>query len=466
MDTAASVRVERDALGERFVPAGAYYGVQTVRAQENFTLTRYRPNPLFIQALGDVKYACTKANLETGDLPAGIGEAILQACAEVSQGIWDDQFVVDPIQGGANTSFHMNACEVIANRALEILGLPKGDYGTIHPNTHVNMSQSTNDVVPTALRLACLRAGEKTVAALEKLAAAFGEKAGEFAHVLKPGRTHLQDAVPILLGQEFGAYGNVVQRDARRIQGRLEDLLVVNLGGTAVGTGLNASAEYARRAVAILAERTGYPFRPAPSLVDLTQNVDAFLALSSALRDAASNLIKVANDLRLMSSGPRAGLAEINLPPRQPGSSIMPGKVNPVIPEAVNQAAYLICGNDLTITLAAQNGQLELNVMMPVLSFRLLESLEVLGNAAEMLAERCVVGITANVGRCAEELDRCVGVATALNPYIGYENACRVAQESLATGRPVREIVVERGLLPREQVEEILRPERMTSPRK
>ncbi|MBO2518448.1 aspartate ammonia-lyase [Limnochorda sp.] len=464
MEAPAAFRIERDSLGERRVPADAYYGVQTVRAWENFTITRYRPNPLMIRAVGDVKWACTKANVETGALPAEMGAAILQACEEVSQGKWDDQFIVDPVQGGAGTSFHMNANEVIANRALELLGRPKGDYSQIHPNTHVNMAQSTNDVVPTALRLASLRAGEKTVAALKKLAQAFGQKAEEFAHVLKQGRTHLQDAVPILLGQEFEAYRNVVQRDAERLLSRFEDLLAVNLGGTAVGTGLNASPEYIQRAVANLAERTGYPFRSAQSLVDLTQNVDAFLALSSALRDAASNLTKVANDLRLMASGPRNGFGEIHLPPLQPGSSIMPGKVNPVIPEAVNQVAYLICGNDLTITLAAQNGQLELNVMLPVVSVRLLESLEVLANVAEMLADRCVVGITANEARCAEEIDRCVGVATALNPYIGYDQASQVAKESLATGKPVRQIVIERGLLPKEQVDEILRPERMTAP--
>ncbi|MFS8544526.1 MAG: aspartate ammonia-lyase, partial [Limnochordales bacterium] len=360
---------------------------------ENFTLTRYRPNPLFIHALGDVKYACTKANLETGDLPAGIGEAILQACAEVSQGIWDDQFVVDPIQGGANTSFHMNACEVIANRALEILGLPKGDYGTIHPNTHVNMSQSTNDIIPTAFRIALLDMLGPTADALEGLAASFARKADEFAGILKVGRTHLQDAVPMYLGQEFGAYARVTRRHAERLRAASAALAVVNLGATAVGTGLNAPPEYARRAVELLREWTGHPLEQAEDLVDATQNVDAPVAVSGELRAAALSLSKIASDLRLMASGPRAGLGELALPPVQPGSSIMPGKVNPVMAELINQVAFQIQGNDLVVGLAAQHGQLELNVMGPVLMHNLFQSVQILGNAARVFAEQCVDGI-------------------------------------------------------------------------
>ena len=456
------VRIERDSLGEVEVPAGAYYGVQTQRALANFPSTGQRLHPAMIHALGLVKRAAAEANRAVGLLPDALAGPIAAAAAEVADGRWDDQFPVDPIQGGAGTSINMNANEVIANRALELAGRPRGDYGYIHPNTHVNMSQSTNDVVPTAFRIALLRVLETTTASLSGLADALAEKAAAFAGVVKVGRTHLQDGVPITLGQEFGAYAAAVRRAAQRLPLAAEELLAVNIGGTAVGTGLNAPEEYRHRVVEQLVAWTGFPLRSAGDLVDATQNVDPLVTVSSALRTAAIALSKIASDLRLLASGPYAGLGELRLPAVQPGSSIMPGKVNPVMPELINQVAFQVQGCDLVVSLAAQNGQLELNVMQPVLMHNLLQAAQMLANAVLAFTERCVRGIEPDYANIQRHLDRSICTVTALNPFIGYEAAARVAKESLATGRPVREVVLEQGLLPPDVIDAVLSPENLT----
>ena len=455
-------RLERDSLGELAVPAEAYYGIQTLRALHNFPSTGQRLHPAMIHALGLVKRAAAEANCAAGLLAEELAGPIMSAAAEVADGRWDDQFVVDPIQGGAGTSINMNANEVIANRALELAGRPRGDYGYIHPLIHVNMSQSTNDVVPTAFRIALLRVVEKTTASLEGLADAFAERAQAFADVIKVGRTHLQDAVPIALGQEFGAYAAAVRRAAKRLSAAAGELLVLNIGGTAVGTGLNAPPGYREHVVQRLAEWTGYALRSADDLVDATQNVDPLVAVSAALRTAAVSLSKIASDLRLLASGPYAGLAEIKLPAVQPGSSIMPGKVNPVMAELINQVAFQVQGSDLVVSLAAQHGQLELNVMVPVLMHNLIQSAQMLANAVTAFTDRCVRGIEANRENIQRLLDRSICTVTALNPYIGYDAAARIAKKSLATGRPVREIVLAEGLLPEDVVDAVLSPENLT----
>ncbi len=457
-------RTEEDLIGCKEIADEVYYGIQTVRAVENFPITGQRIHSSLIRALAMVKKAAALANMEYGSLNERIGKAIVQAAEEIIVGQWHDQFVVDPIQGGAGTSINMNANEVIANRAIEIMGGKKGDYLILHPNTHVNMAQSTNDVFPTAVRIAAITLLKGAVRGVEELADSLRRKEKEFDHVVKMGRTHLQDAVPIRLGQEFGAYARVVARDARRLARAEESLLVVNMGATAVGTGLNADPAYIKAVVARLRDLAGFDLRAAESLVDATQNVDPLVEVSSTLKTAAVNLTKVANDLRLMASGPRAGLGEISLPPMQPGSSIMPGKVNPVIAEVVNQAAFQIMGNDLTVTLAAQAGQLELNVMEPVLVHNLLQSLDILRNVTVVFKHRCIDGIRANVERCRELLDRSIGVVTAINPHVGYEVASQIAKEALMTGRSVRSIVLERGLLTPEELDAILSPLEMTEP--
>lgn len=450
------MRRERDFLGEREIPGDAYYGIQTLRAIENFPITGGRVHPEWIKAVGLVKKACAQANMELGYLPQEVGNALVQAADEVAQGRWLDQFLVDPIQGGAGTSLNMNANEVIANRALELLGHPAGRYDVISPNSHVNMAQSTNDVLPTALNIALLVLGPQTVDSLRRLAAAFFAKGEEVADVVKVGRTHLQDAVPMPFRRELEAYGRVLERDADRIEAALDGLRALNIGGTAVGTGLNADPAFRDRVVQLLREATGFDLFLPDDLVDRTQNVDGLVTLSHALKGTAVNLCKIANDLRLMASGPKAGLAELRLPPRQPGSSIMPGKVNPVIPEVANQVAFQIIGNDLTVTMAAQAGQFELNVMVPVLAYNLLQSTEILGNVCRVFRTHCVEGMEPDRARMRYYLEQTVGVATALNPYVGYEKASEVAKEALQTGEPVWEIVRRRGLLSEEQIEKVL----------
>lgn len=458
-------RFESDSLGVLEVPDEAYYGVQTLRALENFPITGQRIHPAFIHALGDVKAACLAANQAIGHIPKELADPLIQAASELAKGQWDQQIVVDPIQGGAGTSLNMNVNEVITNRALEILGHPKGSYHIIHPNVHANMAQSTNDVIPTAFRIALLRVMDRSMVSLRGLVEALDAKGQEMSGVLKMGRTHLQDAVPIRMGQEFAAYAAVIRRDIERIQQAQQGLYAVNIGATAVGTGLNADPEYIELVIASLRKKSQFPLRRADDLVDATQNIDALVHTSGALKTCAVNLTKIANDLRLMASGPKAGFGEVRLPARQPGSSIMPGKVNPVMPELINQVAFRIMGNDHTVTLAAQAGQLELNVMQPVLFDALLQSVDVLTNAVDVFTRLCITGIEANAEYTHELAERSPSLATALNPYIGYTAAAEIAKESLATGRSVRELVLERGLLDEDTLDRVLDPEALTEPR-
>ncbi|KMK76005.1 aspartate ammonia-lyase [Alkalihalobacillus pseudalcaliphilus] len=457
-------RIERDLLGEKQVPKEAYYGIQTMRARENFPITGYPPHEELIKAFGYVKKAAAMANRDVGVLQKKIAAAIIKAADDVIAGKLSEHFIVDSIQGGAGTSFNMNANEVIANRAIEELGGAKGEYVRVSPNTHVNMAQSTNDAFPTAIHIACLNLSKGLIETLKALIDAVKLKEEEFDDVLKMGRTHLQDAVPIRLGQEFGAYRRVLTRDLKRIERSVNHLFEINMGATAVGTGLNAKPEYIEKVSKYLAEITGYPLKTAEDLVDATQNTDAYTELSSALKITAINLSKIANDLRLMSSGPRTGLNEINLPARQPGSSIMPGKVNPVMCEVINQISFQVIGNDHTISLASEAGQLELNVMEPVLVFNLLQSFSILQNGMDVFRKYAIEGITANIEHCREMVEKSVGIITAINPHVGYEVASRVAKEAIETNRSVREICLERGILSEEELNEILDPKEMTNP--
>ena len=457
-------RLEEDLIGEKEVPASAYYGIQSVRAGENFNITGYTINTELIEAIAFVKKAAAKANMEVGSLEDTIGQAIVAAADEIIAGKLHDEFIVDPIQGGAGTSTNMNANEVIANRALEILGKEKGDYDVIHPNIHVNMAQSTNDAFPTAIHLATYRLINRLVKTMQKLEKTFTKKGKEFDHIIKMGRTHMQDAVPIRLGQEFQAYGRVLARDINRVRRSSEGLLEVNLGATAVGTGLNADPLYMKRAVEILAELTDIQFENAVDLVDATQNTDAYTEVSSSLKICMMNMSKVANDLRLMSSGPRTGFAELQLPARQPGSSIMPGKINPVICEVVNQVAFQVAGNDLTVSLASEAGQFELNVMEPVLVYNLHQSLHIMNQVLEVFGEFCIEDIEANIETCKAYVDQSIGIITALNPHIGYKEATKIAKEALETGTSIRELILRDNVLSEEKIDEILDPFEMTKP--
>ncbi|EAZ86893.1 aspartate ammonia-lyase [Lysinibacillus sp. FSL R7-0073] len=457
-------RIEKDFLGERVLPAEAYYGIQTLRATENFPITGYTIHSSLIKAMGIVKKAAALSNMEVHLLSKEIGEAIVEAAQEVIDGKWDAEFLVDPIQGGAGTSINMNANEVIANRALEILGKEKGDYHTVSPNSHVNMSQSTNDAFPTAIHIAVLNLIDELLETMDYMQSVFHQKAEQFAHVIKMGRTHLQDAVPIRLGQEFEAYCRVINRDIVRIRQTRPNLYDVNMGATAVGTGLNAFPDYIKSVDEHLAEISGLPLKGATHLVDATQNTDAYTEVSGALKICMINMSKIANDLRLMASGPRAGLGEILLPARQPGSSIMPGKVNPVMPEVLNQVAFQVIGNDHTISLASEAGQLELNVMEPVLVFNLIQSISIMNNVFRAFTENCLKDIEANEERMKEYVEKSVGVLTAVNPHIGYEVAARLAREAILTGRSIRELCIEAGVLTKEQLDLILDPYEMTHP--
>ncbi|WP_338654581.1 aspartate ammonia-lyase [Lysinibacillus sp. Y5S-8] len=457
-------RIEKDFLGERVLPAEAYYGIQTLRATENFPITGYTIHSSLIKAMGIVKKAAALSNMEVHLLSKEIGEAIVEAAQEVIDGKWDAEFLVDPIQGGAGTSINMNANEVIANRALEILGKEKGDYHTVSPNSHVNMSQSTNDAFPTAIHIAVLNLIDELLVTMDYMQSVFHQKAEQFAHVIKMGRTHLQDAVPIRLGQEFEAYCRVINRDIVRIRQTRPNLYDVNMGATAVGTGLNAFPDYIKSVDEHLAEISGLPLKGATHLVDATQNTDAYTEVSGALKICMINMSKIANDLRLMASGPRAGLGEILLPARQPGSSIMPGKVNPVMPEVLNQVAFQVIGNDHTISLASEAGQLELNVMEPVLVFNLVQSISIMNNVFRAFTENCLKDIEANEERMKEYVEKSVGVLTAVNPHIGYEVAARLAREAILTGRSIRELCIEEGVLTNEQLDLILDPYEMTHP--
>lgn len=457
-------RIERDFLGEKKVPVDAYYGVQTMRAVENFPITGYRLDEAMIRAIAVVKKAAALANADIGQLNPKVAKAIAGAADEVIEGKLHDQFIVDPIQGGAGTSINMNANEVLANRALELLGKSKGDYKTISPNSHVNMSQSTNDSFPTAIHISTLDAMTTLLEAMDELYEEFMAKAREFDGMIKMGRTHLQDAVPVRLGQEFEAYARVVKRDIARISATRDHLYEVNMGATAVGTGLNADPEYIEKVVTYLAEYSGFPLKGAENLVDGTQNTDAYIEVSSALKICMLNMSKIANDLRLMASGPRCGFGEINLPARQPGSSIMPGKVNPVMAEVLNQSAFQVVGNDLTISMATEAGQFELNVMEPVIVFNLLQSVRIMTNVFTVFRKHALSGITANEERMKDYVNKSVGVITAINPHVGYETAAQIAKKAIETNRPVRELILEEGILTNEELDIILNPFEMTDP--
>ncbi|MBI2104930.1 MAG: aspartate ammonia-lyase [Candidatus Omnitrophica bacterium] len=455
-------RIERDSLGTKRVPAAAYYGIQTLRAVENFPISGLRLQPEMVRAYALIKKAAAQANRAVGQLPPRFAAAISRACDELLRGHFSDQFVVDVYQAGAGTSFHMNVNEVLANRANELLGSRKGAYRHIRPNDHVNMAQSTNDTFPAAMRLACLATLPQLLAAMAQLEGSLRKKARQFGPIVKAGRTHLQDAVPVRLGREFGAYAVAVRKAREHAARTAAALHELNLGGTATGTGLNAHPRYRGLAIRALRRWTGWPLRPAEDLMERTQSLADFGRLSGSLRAYALELIRIANDLRLMSSGPNTGFGEIDLPAVQPGSSIMPGKVNPVMPEMVDMVGFQVLGHDATIAYAVQAGQLELNVMMPVVAYNLLQAMRLLGAASRALAARCIEGITANRRRCEALAHRSLALVTALNPSIGYLNAAAVAKESLRTGRSPLELVIERRLLNRRAARRLLDPLRLS----
>ena len=454
-------RMEADSIGVKEVPAEAYYGVQSLRGCENFRITGLKLRPEFIISLAEIKKACAICNHAVGELDEKIKDAIVKACDEIIGGQFHDQFICDPIQGGAGTTANMNANEVIANRAIEILGGQKGDYSIVHPNDHVNRAQSTNDVIPTAAKITAAKLLRKAIVQVEHLNEALLVKQKEFHNIIKMGRTQMQDAVPIRLGDEFGAYSKAISRDIVRMNRVLREMYAINLGGTAIGTALNANPAYVEALAPTLGRICQLPLTKAEDLIDGTQNLDAFAYVSAALKTCAISCSKMSNDFRLMSSGPRCGFEEINLPAMQNGSSIMPGKVNPVIPEVMSQAAFCIIGNDMTITMAAEAGQLELNFAEPVLYHKLFESLIALAGAVETFTENCVKGITANEERCRELVDGSVGVITAICPKVGYKESADIAKEAIKTGASVREVLRKTKLFTDEEIEKILDPETM-----
>ena len=457
-------RTEKDSIGIKDVPGDVYYGVQSLRASENFHITGLNMHPEIINSMAYIKKAAAITNCEIGLLDKRIAGAIVKACDEIAAGRFHDAFIVDPIQGGAGTSLNMNANEVIANRAIEILGGQKGEYSVVHPIDHVNSGQSTNDVIPTAGKMTSLRLLQNLKKELLRLHQALSRKADEFDHVIKMGRTQMQDAVPIRLGQEFKAYSDAILRDIRRMEIAMDEMRTVNMGGTAVGTGLNADEAYLKRIVPNLNKVSDMEFVQAFDLIDATQNLDPFVAVSGSVKACAVTLSKIANDLRLMSSGPRAGFGEINLPPKQNGSSIMPGKVNPVIPEVVNQVAFNIIGNDVTITMAAEAGQLELNAFEPIIFYCMFQSIDTLAYAVETFVDNCVLGITANETRCHYLVENSVGIITAICPHVGYQKAADIAKKALQTGESVRSLILEEQLVSQEDLESILDPVHMTEP--
>ena len=465
METKAQeYRKEHDSIGEKMVPKEAYYGVQSLRAAENFSITGLKMHPEFINSFAQIKKAAAITNYEVGRLDKKRTDAIVQACDEIISGKFHDQFIVDPIQGGAGTSLNMNANEVIANRAIEILGGEKGDYSIVNPNDQVNCGQSTNDVFPSCGKLTTLKLLYKAQAELERLYEELMKKSEEFNKVIKMGRTQLQDAVPIRLGQEFHSYATAIRRDINRFDRAKDEMRNLNLGGTAIGTGLNADVQYFQRVVKNISLISGLELVQAYDLIDATQNLDGYCACSGITKSCAVNLSKMSNDLRLMSSGPRTGLGEINLPAKQNGSSIMPGKVNPVIPEVVNQVAFNVIGNDLSVTMAAEAGQLELNAFEPIIFYKLFQSIETISCAVRTLVDNCISGITANEERCRNMVEGSVGIITAICPYVGYEKAANIAKEAIKTGKSVRELILRDKLLTGEQLDIILDPISMTEP--
>jgi aspartate ammonia-lyase len=463
---AGKTRMEHDLIGDREMPDAFYFGVQTLRATENFNISgvTIKHFPMLVRALAEVKLACAKANHEIGLLTDEQMKAINQACDEIVAGKFNDQFVVDLIQGGAGTSTNMNANEVIANRALELMGHKKGEYKHCHPNNHVNLSQSTNDAYPTALKLAFIYQNQSLIKVLKEIIVSLKNKANEFSKIIKMGRTQLQDAVPMTLGQEFEVYAVTLEDEIARLEEAAALFLFINLGGTAIGTGINTDPRYKDKAVKYMQEITGMNFKLATNLIEATQDTGSLVTYSSNVKRLAVKLSKICNDLRLLSSGPRAGLNEINLPKMQPGSSIMPGKVNPVIPEVVNQVAFKVIGNDLTVTLAAEAGQLELNVMEPVIAQAIFESVEMLKNGIDTLRISCIDGITANEARCRDFVNHSIGIVTALNPILGYENCSMLAKTALETGESVYNLVLQKGLLTQDKLDEALKPENMLAP--
>ena len=457
-------RVEKDSIGTKDVPEGVYYGVQSLRAAENFHITGLSMHPEIINSPAYIKKAAAITNCEVGIIDKKIANAIVKACDEILEGKFHKDFIVDPIQGGAGTSLNMNANEVIANRAIELLGGKKGDYSIVNPNDHVNCSQSTNDVIPTAGKMTSLRLLKNLKKELRRLYEALSKKADEFDHVIKMGRTQMQDAVPIRLGQEFKAYSVAVMRDINRMDKAMDEMRTLNMGGTAVGTGINADEAYLKRIVPNLVEISGMDFVQAFDLIDATQNLDPFVAVSGAIKACAVTLSKIANDFRLMSSGPRAGFGEINLPAKQNGSSIMPGKVNPVIPEVVNQVAFNVIGNDVTITMAAEAGQLELNAFEPIVFYCMFQSIDTMAYAVQTFVDNCVSGITANETRCRYLVENSVGVITAICPHVGYQKAADIAKQAIKTGESVRDLILKEGLLTEDELNEIMDPVNMTEP--
>ncbi len=458
-------RLEHDSVGELEVPADAYYGVQSLRGARNFQITGTGLHPLFIRNMAKIKKATAIVNGHIGAFDMKIANAIVAACDEIMEGALEDSFICDAIQGGAGTTANMNANEVIANRAIEILGGTKGDYTVCHPNDHVNYAQSTNDVIPTAGKMTVIDLIQPLLVSLHTLTLALDGKAKEFDGIVKMGRTQLQDAVPVRLGQEFAAYSAVIRRDIRRIQYAEQEMHTINMGGSAIGTSINVDPQYLAEIAKVLSGVAGYELVKADDLIDATQNLDGYVAVSSALKTCAINLSKIANDLRLMSSGPRTGIGEINLPPKQNGSSIMPGKINPVIPEVVNQAAFLVIGHDTTITMCAEAGQMELNAFEPVLFYQLFESITALTAAVDTFVENCIIGIQANKKKCLENVEKSTGIVTAMAPYIGYQRSATIAKESLKTGASVREIILRDGIMTEEELEELLDARAMTEPR-
>ncbi len=462
--TQFATRTEKDSLGTKEIPANVYYGIQTARAVENYPISGMRAHPTLIRAFGMVKEAAAEANRELGLIDQKIANAIIQAAKEVEQGKWDREFVVDVFQAGAGVSFHMNTNEVIANRAVEILGGTLGEYSKVHPNDHVNYGQSTNDVFPTGMRLATLLELEKLYPVLDSLATTLEKKGKEFHAILKSGRTHMQDAVPMRLGQEFTAYAGAIRRAKDAIRSSAELLREIGLGGSAVGTGINTHPDYREKVIKNLAKISGQKLVPVDDMRYAMESNLAMAAVSSALRNLALEVIRISNDLRLLASGPNTGFAEINLPALQPGSSIMPGKINPVIPELAAMVSFQVVGNDVAVAMAVQAGQLELNVMMPTMAYSLLQSITISTNMLRQFNEKCVAGITANEQRCNFYVQATVSLATALNPYIGYAKAAEIAKEAVASGRSIIEIAREKKLLSEQEINEILDPVRMTEP--
>ena len=462
----AKTRREKDSLGIKNVPADAYYGVETVRALENFPITGLRFHPDLIWALAQIKKACARSNMELRRLDRRRGLAIVKACDEIIAGKWLNQFPSDVLQSGAGVSIHMNMNEVVANRALTILGRKRGDYEYLHSHDHVNMGQSTNDVIPTAIRLAALKLAERFTFSSGRLEKVLRRKSGEFRKVVKAGRTHMQDAAPVTLGQEFGGWARQFEKASARVHLLCRDLQELGIGGSAVGTGLNTTLSYRSAVIRYLRSQTGFPVKSARNLFEVMQSDADMAAVSAGLRNYAIVLIQVSGDLRLLSSGPKTGFAEILLPARQPGSSIMPGKINPVMPETAQQTGYQVFGHDLAIAQAAAGGQLELNVMRPVIAHNLLQAFEALSNVSEVLAKYCIEGIKANRERCLRYAEESYGIAAALNPSIGYSRAAECVKKSMATGKTLREVVLEEKLLSPAELNRILSPENLTKPKR